>query len=299
MPRQYLTETQVMRVITLLGEGNSQRYIAGQMGVSRSVIQRAVSRYRDTGGLGRRPGQGRKRITTPRQDRSIVRNVLRRRTTLAKEAQTHLRQDQNVQISTDTVRNRLHETGLSSRRPARGPALKNQHRRARLAYTRRYGEWRQRQWGRVWFTDESRFSLCGNDGRLRIWRRRGERYEQNLFEPTRSHNGGSIMVWGGISINGRTDLVVVPPPGMNAQRYIDEILRPHVLPLRERHGGRFILMQDNARPHTARVTQNFLLENDITLSNHPSMSPDLNPIEHVWDMGGTRLRSCPVQPWCK
>jgi len=49
-------------------------------------------------------------------------------------------------------------------------------------------------------------------------------------------------------------------------------------------------MQDNARPHTANITRQFLADNQITVLGHPAMSPDLNPIEHVWDMMGRRLR---------
>ncbi|GFX85056.1 transposable element Tc1 transposase [Trichonephila clavipes] len=43
-----------------------------------------------------------------------------------------------------------------------------------------------------------------------------------------------------------------------------------------------IFQQDNARPHTARVPMNCLTACQILLS--PARSPDLSPIDHVWDM---------------
>jgi transposase len=104
------------------------------------------------------------------------------------------------------------------------------------------------------------------------------------------------MVWGAIATHDRTDLVIIPPPGLTAQRYIVEVLRPNVSPLRLQYGRNFVFMQDNARPHTARITQQYFDENDINLLNHPAMSPDLNPIKHVWDMVGRRLRHRRVQP---
>lgn len=49
-------------------------------------------------------------------------------------------------------------------------------------------------------------------------------------------------------------------------------------------------MQDNARPHTANITRQFFQRNNIRLLRHPAMSPDLNPIEHVWDILCRQLR---------
>jgi len=69
----------------------------------------------------------------------------------------------------------------------------------------------------------------------------------------RGFNGGSIMVWGGITLNHRTYLVILPAPGMTAVRYVEEILQPHVLPMSRRIGRNFILMQDNARRHNLQI----------------------------------------------
>jgi len=46
--------------------------------------------------------------------------------------------------------------------------------------------------------------------------------------------------------------------------------------------GKWRLMHDNARPHKAPHTQDFLVENDIRVLDHPPYSSDLNPIELVW-----------------
>ncbi|GFS55940.1 transposable element Tcb2 transposase [Trichonephila clavipes] len=62
-----------------------------------------------------------------------------------------------------------------------------------------------------------------------------------------------MMLWGVIAYNTRSPLVLIRG-AMTAQRYVHDILQPHVLSLMQRLPGA-IFQQDNARPHTARLSQ--------------------------------------------
>ena len=94
------------------------------------------------------------------------------------------------------------------------------------------------------------------------------------------------MVWGGITEQGKTELIVVNG-NLNAQRYIDEILEPVVIPFAANHGEQFLLMDDNARPHRANIVQRFLGDHNIQrMDPRPACSPDMHPIEHLWDQLG-------------
>jgi hypothetical protein len=82
------------------------------------------------------------------------------------------------------------------------------------------------------------------------------------------------MIWPGIMGGRKTDLVVIRG-NLNAQRYIDEVLRPVVVPFLRQNPG--MLMHDNARPHTARVTANYLARHGVNVLPWPAFSPDINP----------------------
>ena len=88
------------------------------------------------------------------------------------------------------------------------------------------------------------------------------------------------MIWAAISLNRRTALVVVPE-NLNGRRFIDEILRPHVVPYLRQMGQNAIFQDENARPHHAGIVDNFLRLNGVHRLERPPMSTDLSFIEHL------------------
>ena len=71
---------------------------------------------------------------------------------------------------------------------------------------------------------------------------------------------------------------------LNAQKYQDEILESGVRsPLDSLHGQNMVLRDDIAKPHCTRIMEEYKNQLNIASLPRPSLLPDLNPIEHVWD----------------
>ncbi|GFX65387.1 transposable element Tcb2 transposase [Trichonephila clavipes] len=133
-----------------------------------------------------------------------------------------------LEISRKTVARRLRGGGLYARRPVVCVPLTRQHRTARLQWCREHHNWNDQDWACVLFSDESRFSLSSDCRRQLIWRESGTAYRPENIQEKDRYPTCSIMVWAGIMINGTTHLHVVANGTMTGQRYIDEVLLPHV-----------------------------------------------------------------------
>ncbi|GFT72466.1 retrovirus-related Pol polyprotein from transposon 17.6 [Trichonephila clavipes] len=131
--------------------------------------------------------------------------------------------------------------GLYARRPVVCIPLTRQHRTTRLQWCREHHNWTEQDWAWVLFSDESRFSLSSDCRRQLIWRESGTAYRPENIQEKDRYPTCSIMVWAGIMINGGTRLHVVANGTMTGQRYIDEVLLPHVRLFRGAVGDKFVL----------------------------------------------------------
>ncbi|GFV90290.1 transposable element Tcb2 transposase [Trichonephila clavipes] len=134
---------------------------------------------------------------------------------------------------------------------------------SRLQWCREHKNWTTDQWSRVLFTDESRFSTRSDSQRVLIWKKIGTRvYTRNIKE--RHYYGGpEVLVWGGIMLNGQTELHIFNRGSIIGDRYCEEILLPHVPLFRCAIGPEFIFMDDNARPHRTLAVEELLESEDL------------------------------------
>lgn len=271
--------------------GRSTRQIARQFGVAQSQVVRLIARWRQTRNVTDMPRTGRPRLTTARDDRRLTRMALRDRFASARQLRDTWMGNHNIQVSRRTTNRRLVADGLMARRPRRKPILTARHKRDRLAWATYRQTWNIRTWRRVLWTDESKFNLVRSDGRMRVRRRANEALREDCILPRVQGGGGSVMVWGGFSFDGKMDLQIVEGR-LTGARYRDEIVLNAIVPHINAHPDRnLILVQDNAPVHKARVTLEALQNHGVACMDWPAISPDLNVIEHAWDIIGRALNN--------
>ncbi|GFY21629.1 HTH_Tnp_Tc3_2 domain-containing protein [Trichonephila clavipes] len=106
--QSHLTDSESWRVVGRSEGGQTQAEVAQAIGVSQSVISRIWNRFLKIGSVGRGPGQGRRRATSPNEDHYLVLTARRHRNMNATLLQQHLRSATGTTVSTQTIQNRLH-----------------------------------------------------------------------------------------------------------------------------------------------------------------------------------------------
>ncbi|GFV32433.1 transposable element Tc1 transposase [Trichonephila clavipes] len=238
------------RIIGKLEEGRSVTSVATEFGIAHSIVSRLWRQFQTTGTAIRGFSSGRPQGTTPADDRYIVLQARRNRRQTAGEIARHTTQATGRPISRFTVARRLHGGGLFARHPVRCVPLTPAHWRRRSLWCREHRNWRNNEWGRVLFTDESRFSLSSDSHRILIWRERGRgNHPSNIIERDR----GAM-------------------------------------------GLQFLFMDNKAPCHRTVAAKQLLESEDFERRDWLARSPDLNPIEHVWDFLGRRLAARTLPP---
>ncbi|GFW02348.1 transposable element Tcb2 transposase [Trichonephila clavipes] len=267
--RHHIDDFMRGRIIGKIEEGRKITDVAREFDIAHSFVSRLWKSFKTTGVCSRRHGRGRVRSTTPAEDRYIVLSAKRNRRTTAQQVANQFLAASGKQISRKTDASRLRGGGLYARRPVVCVPLTRQHRTARLQWCREHHNRTEKDWACVLFSDESRFSLSSDCRRKLIWRESGTAYRPENIQEKDRYPTCSIMVWAGIIINGRTRLHVVADGTMTGQRYIDEVLLPHVRLFRGAVGL-------SGREGIQRLVW-------------PARSPDLNLIENVWDALGRQV----------
>lgn len=160
------------------------------------------------------------------------------------------------------------------------PKLTKSNIKARREFADKHLHW-DHQWRNIIFSDEKKFNLDGPDGWACYWH--DLRTEEIIFSKRQS-GGGSVMIWGAIGYQNKSDLTFVDTR-MKAVDY-QRMIALHLPAYGDYLAGPgWKFQQDNAPVHVARSTLAFFKEKKIDILNKwPPKSADMNIIENVWSI---------------
>jgi transposase len=279
--RQNTSRDDRLRVHTLREIGWNSRDITRHTGLTQNQVRYALTHPSTPRKPSGRPSQ-----LSPNDIDRIIEWVC------ASKANRRSRWDQipqklGLNVGYYTVRRALRNAGFERRLARRKPPISERNRQARLAFAIECVDWTPEQWNNVLWTDET-WATGGRHTRTWVTRRRGEEWDPTCINERHQRRAG-WMFWGSFAGKTKGPAVFWEKDWGNIT---SESYREHVVPLidgwirlRRQHNWaeELILMQDNAPCHTAQATLQDFAERRIRFIRWPAFSPDLNPIETVWN----------------
>ncbi len=194
-----------------------QYQIAKALQISSSTVHN-IKRFRETGEISVRKGQGRRPLLDARDLRALRRHCTTHRhdsvIDITKWAQEYFQKP----LSVNTIHRAICRCQLKLYHAKRKPYVNMVQKRRRVLWAKAHLKWTVSKWKSVLWSDESKFDILVGNHRCHVLRVKEEGdlpacYQHSVQKPA------SLMVWGCISAYGMGSLHVLEGT-MNAERYI-------------------------------------------------------------------------------
>lgn len=246
-PFKQLTVHQQATLMGLKAAGKNFTTIGEIMEIDRRTVARNFKKIMKRQLYGRKEGSGRKRKTTDKEDKRIVREVKKNRYSTAKDIAKALPE---LGVSEWTIRRRIVEkSDFASKWQSKKPFISPANRIKRVQWARDHLTWTFDDWRKVLWSDESPFVLRFNQ-RKRVWRTDAERHSKWCTKATVKHDD-KINVWGCFAAHGVGRMYLVEGILRKEQymKIVEEYFYPSAIDLFGEQ--ECIFQEDNDPKHTA------------------------------------------------
>uniref|UniRef100_A0A3P8T2P1 Tc1-like transposase DDE domain-containing protein n=1 Tax=Amphiprion percula TaxID=161767 RepID=A0A3P8T2P1_AMPPE len=247
-------------ILALLEIGMSERQVGKKLKISKTAVHYTKKKQAEHGTTKLLAGCGRKHLSTPRDDRALIRSCVMNRRQTSRDLKNEWALSRNV------------TSGLNSHRARKKPFINERQRKTWLLFVGDHKDWTVDDWAKVLFSDESNFQLMPTTANLLAWRKPAEAYKPDCLAPTMKHGCESVTIWGCLSMDGTGQIQLAT-------------MKNSLFPSAGKvflASNDWIFQQDNAPCHTARSDKAWMENQNIGTMPWPAQSPFLNPIENLW-----------------
>jgi transposase len=278
----HLSEHERVAIVTLWKIGKNREEIAQMIPCNLNTIGHWIRRWQHDHSVEDNEGRGRKPKEPDATPAIIVAAEQEPKTT-----PKQLKRELQLDVSARTIRRRLDEAGLFGRVARSEYPFTDFDIQRRLSFARGYENWKEKEWDRVIFSDETHIEVWG---RSRVWVQRpaGAAFDAKYFANRMPHSE-RVSLWGCFCARGVGQAEVFVG-AFDGARYID-ILQHNLIQtaLHFYQNEHWWFQQDNAPQHTSHLATRWFHNHGVDMLDFPPYSPDLNPIENLWSILKSRI----------
>jgi hypothetical protein len=274
-------------------EGHTRTGIAQQVGTSMPTVRHWIQHFEEKNDLCDEPRSGRPRCTDKDTDADIVGAAVADNNFCTPRG---LKRKHGLEASARTIDRRLQEANLFGRVARHKKQLRAEEIRKRLSFAEGYKHMTDEDWMKIMFADEKKFKGEGFMGQVWVRRPKGEANNtaycvQKLPHPVK------LNVWGCFCGRG-LGYCYIFNENMNG-KLLKKILGSHLIESAHLHYEQdppelWHLLQDNDPKHKSVLVRTWLFNHGISMLDFPPYSPDLNPIENLWNDLARRVEARPA-----